>query len=473
MIVKENRDEILSYLEDSSNFSGGNCDSVYIVENEQEVIEIVQTANAKKIPLTVSGGGTGTVGGRIPVEGSVISVEKLNRIIDINKDRAILDAGVIVNNFLVEADSISKFYPPFPTERNAFIGGNVSTNASGEYSFRFGSTRKYVLKIRMVTGSGKLVEIPRGKFFANEKGEIKTDFLNVQIPSYVTPPIKCSAGYYSAPNMDLIDLIIGSEGTLGVITQVEVMLIDKLPERFIMIFFLPGESRMFEFLSEVKTSFIKDMYNLEFFDQASLFFLKQDFPEIPSDTCAFYVESTDNIELMEQWLQLSEKYQAKDVWVGSDPKSYQRMIDFRHRLPENINAYFRKLGITKISLDIAVPEKNFRELVGFYREFSECSGIRTVLFGHIGENHLHFNLFPVDDREKALAKQIYLSCVEKALSLGGTIAAEHGIGKIKYPYLRMMYTDNGIKEMVRIKKTFDSNGLMGRNNLFPSSLLFE
>ena len=325
----------------------------------------------------------------------------------------------------------------------------------------------------MVTGSGKLVEIPRGKFFANEKGEIKTDFLNVQIPSYVTPPIKCSAGYYSAPNMDLIDLIIGSEGTLGVFTQVEVMLIDKLPERFIMIFFLPGESRMFEFLSEVKTSFIKDMYNLEFFDQASLFFLKQDFPEIPSDTCAFYVESTDNIELMEQWLQLSEKYQAKDVWVGSDPKSYQRMIDFRHRLPENINAYFRKLGITKISLDIAVPEKNFRELVGFYREFSECSGIRTVLFGHIGENHLHFNLFPVDDREKALAKQIYLSCVEKALSLGGTIAAEHGIGKIKYPYLRMMYTDNGIKEMVRIKKTFDSNGLMGRNNLFPSSLLFE
>ncbi|MCM8763740.1 MAG: FAD-binding oxidoreductase, partial [Candidatus Omnitrophica bacterium] len=132
-----------------------------------------------------------------------------------------------------------------------------------------------------------------------------------------------------------------------------------------------------------------------------------------------------------------------------------------------------KLKITKISLDIAVPENNFRELVAFYRKFSRESGIQTVLFGHIGENHLHFNLFPIDEKEKKLAKRIYCSCVEKALSLGGTISAEHGIGKLKYPYLKMMYGDRGIKDMIRIKKVFDPNGLMGRDTLFPSSLLFE
>ncbi|MCM8814439.1 MAG: FAD-binding oxidoreductase [Candidatus Omnitrophica bacterium] len=473
MIIKENRDEILSYLEDSSNFSAGRCEKVFIPENEQEVLEVVNLCNSQKMPLTVSGGGTGTVGGRIPTEGSVISVERLNRIISINGNSAICEAGTIINNFLQELERAGKFYPPFPTERNAFIGGNASTNASGEYSFRFGATRKYVMKIRMVTGSGKIVEIPRGKFLADERGVIKTDFAHFEIPSYQTPPIKCSAGYFSAKGMDLIDLVIGSEGTLGVITSVEVLLTDRLPERFIMVFFLPSEEKMFDFISEVKHKFIQDMYMLEFFDRASLFFLKDDFPEIPSDTCAFYIESTSTTELMEQWLEISEKYNARDVWVGSDPKNYQRLIDFRHRLPENINAYFRKLKITKISLDIAVPENNFRELVSFYRKFSEESGIQTVLFGHIGENHLHFNLFPADEKEKNLAKQIYLSCVEKALSLGGTIAAEHGIGKIKYPYLRMMYGDKGIKDMIRIKKVFDPDGLMGRDTLFPSSLLFE
>ncbi|MCM8764778.1 MAG: FAD-binding oxidoreductase, partial [Candidatus Omnitrophica bacterium] len=386
MIVKENRDEILSYLEDSSNFSGGKCEKVFIPENEQEVMEIVNICNSQKMPLTVSGGGTGTVGGRIPTEGSVISVEHLNRIIDINGNKAILEAGTIINNFLREVESIiDKFYPPFPTERNAFIGGNISTNASGEYSFRFGPTRKYVLKVRMVTGSGKIVEIPRAKFFADEKGVIKTDFAYFEIPSYQTPSIKCSAGYFSAKGMDLIDLIIGSEGTLGVITRVEVLLIDRLPERFIMIFFIPSEEKMFEFISEVKREFMQDMYTLEFFDRASLFFLKNDFPEIPSDTCAFYIESTNTTELMERWLEISERYNARDVWVGSGEKTYQRLINFRHKLPENINAYFRKLKITKISLDIAVPENNFRELVAFYRKFSRESGIQTVLFGHIGE----------------------------------------------------------------------------------------
>ncbi len=473
MIIKENRDEILSYLEDSSNFSGGKCEKVFIPENEQEILEIVNECNRQKMPLTVSGGGTGTVGGRIPLEGSVISLERLNGIINIDGNRAVLEAGSVVNDFLQRADNVRKFYPPFPTERNAFIGGNASTNASGEYSFRFGATRKYVLKLRMVTGGGKLVEIPRGRFFADDRGVIRTDFLTFEIPSYKTPEIKCSAGYFSKKNVDLIDIIIGSEGTLGVITQVEVLLIDKLPDRFIMIFFLPSEDRMFEFLSQVKKDFISDIYTLEFFDSASLSFLKNDFPEIPPGTCGFYIESTNTTELMERWLEISEKYNARDVWVGGEPKSYQRLIDFRHKLPENINAYFRKLKITKISLDIAVPERNFKELVSFYRRFSGESGIQTVLFGHIGENHLHFNLFPADEREKTLARQIYISCIEKAISLGGTVAAEHGIGKIKYPYLKMMYGEKGIQDMVRIKKAFDPNGLIGRNNLFPADLLFQ
>ena len=473
MIIKENKDEILRYLEDSSNFSGGRCDRVYIPENTKDNIEIVNMCNSKHIPLTVSGGGTGTVAGRIPIEGSVISLEKINNIVEIKQSTAVCEAGVIINQFLSEIDTINRFYPPFPTERNAFIGGNVSTNASGEYSFRFGPTRKYVSRIKMVTGGGKSIEIPRGRYFADKNGVIKTDFIEFEIPSYITPPIKCSAGYFAAPGMDLIDIVIGSEGTLGVITDIEVHLVEKPPERFIMIIFLPSEEKMFEFLYDAKANFIKDMYTFEFFDEHSLFFLQNDFPEIPKHSCAFYIESVNTMELMERWLLFSEQYNAKDVWVGSDPKNYQRLIDFRHKLPENINAYFKKLKITKISLDIAVPEKNLKELVGFYRRIAKESGIQTVLFGHIGENHLHFNLFPRDETEKNVAKQIYIDCIEKGLSLDGTISAEHGIGKIKYPYLRMMYGDKGINDMIKTKLSFDPRGLMGRGNLFPSCLFLS
>jgi D-lactate dehydrogenase (cytochrome) len=471
MIVKEDRDEILAYLEDSSNLSGGNCDRVYIPETEGEVIEVVQECIAGNVPLTVSGGGTGTVGGRIPKTGAAVSMERMNRIKDVREDRIICEAGLVVNDLLLAVDKIGKFYPPFPTERNAFIGGNVSTNASGEYSFRFGPTRSYVQRIRMVTGRAEILEITRGVSYADSSGRVKIGSMDVHIPSYITPPIKCSAGYFARKGMDAIDLVIGSEGTLGIVTEVEVRLIDKLPERFILVVFLPGEQRMIEFLHDARKQFQNRMFTLEFFDESSLLFLKNDYPSIPEKTCAFYIESEYDESVLEQWLTFCEGFHAKDIMVGSDPINYQRLIDFRHKLPENINSFFKKLGITKISLDIAVPGDRFTELVKYYRSFSTKENIQTVLFGHIGENHLHFNLFPRDEKEKTRAREIYLSCVEKGLNLGGTVSAEHGIGKIKYPYLRMMFGERGIKEMIRVKKTFDPYCLIGRDNLFPGELL--
>ena len=100
-------------------------------------------------------------------------------------------------------------------------------------------------------------------------------------------------------------------------------------------------------------------------------------------------------------------------------------------MPENIHAYFKKLGILKVAMDISVPENNFEEMFRFYRKIMTLDPMQSILFGHIGENHLHFNLFPKDVQEKERAGQIYKNCVNKALSLGGTVAAEHGIGNIK------------------------------------------
>ncbi|MCM8829620.1 MAG: FAD-binding oxidoreductase, partial [Candidatus Omnitrophica bacterium] len=143
MIVKTGREEILTYLEDASNFREGNAERLYIPDNEGELIYILTDCAKNNIPVTISSGGTGTVGGRVPREGVILSMERFNRIINIDKNEktSTLQAGVVIKDFLDLIEKEGLFYPPFPTERTAFIGGNVATNASGEYSFRFGPTR--------------------------------------------------------------------------------------------------------------------------------------------------------------------------------------------------------------------------------------------------------------------------------------------------------------------------------------------
>ena len=476
MIVKKDKDEIVSYLEDSSNIKNGNAKVLFIPESEEEIVQLVKEKSKEKFPLTISGGGTGTVGGRIPKEGGIISLENFNKIKFIDKEnkKAGLEAGVVVDNFLKELDKFSLFYPPFPTERTAFIGGNVSTNASGEYSFKFGPTRKYVEKIRMVRGNGEVMEIKRGEIF-EKNGFIDYGRFKVPLPSYRTPEVKCSAGYYSKERMDGIDLLIGSEGTLGIFTEVEVSVIESLPERFIIVLFIEDEEKIPEVVMNLKKEKkLLQLFSLEFFDKNALKFLKNDFPEIPDNTCAIYCEGISDIDKMERWVEIAEKINAVDTMIGEDPKNYKKLIDFRHRLPENVNDYFKKIGSVKVAVDAAVPEDKFHLMFRFYREVMKNNpDINMILFGHIGENHLHFNLFPDSEEKKEKAWKIYESAVRKAVSFGGTGFAEHGIGKLKHKYLEIMYGKEGIMDMVKIKKIFDPSCILGLDNIFPKEYLID
>jgi D-lactate dehydrogenase (cytochrome) len=472
MIIKQNQDEIQSYLEDASNFRSGCAEALYVPENEAEIVQAVAECSREKIPLTVNGGGTGTVAGRIPMGGRILTVEKLDRILFVEPERkrSSLQAGVIVDNFLKLLEKENLFYPPFPTERTAFISGNASTNASGEYSYHFGPTRRYVERLKAVLSDGEVVEIRRGEVFADRNGFFKIGSKKVKIPSYITPDIKCSAGYFCRPGMDAIDLFIGSEGTLGIFTEVDVSLIPALSNRVIMVFFFSGKERLFDFLSAVKSDKALSALTLEYFDSHSLDFLRPDFPKIPECSFALYVEAPESS--LEKWLDLLEGYSIIDTWVGQDVKSYQTLIDFRHRLPENINAYFKKIGSTKVSLDFAVPAGRFAELYAYYRNVREVNrDVETILFGHIGENHLHFNYFPKDRKEKERVSRLYEEAARKVISMGGTIAAEHGIGKLKHKYLEMMYGREGVLEMASVKKTLDPACILGLDNIFPRNLL--
>ncbi|MBI5078644.1 FAD-binding oxidoreductase [Candidatus Saganbacteria bacterium] len=482
MIKKTDPDIIKGYLEDSSNLTGGYAEGVYLPENESETAEALAECNDKKIPLTVSAGQTGTTGGCSPFGGWILSTQKLNKIIDINKGLkfAVVQPGVTLEALEKEVAKAGLFYPPDPTEKTATIGGNVATNASGGRCFRFGSTRNWIRRLKIVQPNGTSLNIKRNLFRAGRKNTFDLPHLTLPVPQYHMPLTKNAAGYFSAPGMDFLDLFIGSEGTLGVVSEIEIALSPALTETFNLVAFFPTEEAAVNFVHESKLARDASINFYEFFDENTLQMLKPSYPNIPAGAkAAIYIEQEITGENQTTYL---EKHDASldNCWIGTDPGQKEELSKFRCAVPEHINELFKQYRQTKLATDIAVPEDKFKEMFDFYNLQLTClpAGTATynlqlffVKFGHIGDNHLHVNLLPKSEEELKTVKELVLSFIRKAVSLGGTVSAEHGIGKIKHAYLREMYGEAGIKEMVRIKKTFDPNCILGINNIFPKELL--
>ena len=493
MQVKTATDELQNYLIDASNLSGGFSEKLFIPETVQEIAEILKEANEKKIPITISGARTGTVGGAIPFGGWIISLEKLNRIKELNENSAIVESGVLLTDLQKAVDTKNLFYPPDPTEWSCQIGGTVATNASGASSFKYGATRNFVERLEVVLTNGDLVNLRRGAVFAKD-GFIELNTANgnkikVKVPTYNQPDTrKNTSGYFSAENLDAIDLFIGSEGTLGVMTEIELKILPK-PNGFLsgIVFFkdekdllnLVNEARKISFNSrQEKITNAVDAVLIEYFDANSLVFIKEKFPETPENMAGaifFEQETTDETEdaLFEQWNELLEKHNAEmdASWFTTGDQDHAKMRDFRHALPVSVNEKVVKNKQRKIGTDMAVPDEMFASFLRFYKQKLNESGLDYVIFGHIGDNHLHANLLPKNDAETVKAKHLYGRFIAQAVMLGGTVSAEHGIGKLKTHYLDTMYGERYLNEMAEIKRAFDPNGILGRGNMFDERFL--
>jgi D-lactate dehydrogenase (cytochrome) len=514
MLIKSDPDEIQSFLVDASNMRGGHAARVVFPQSTEEVCEVLARATRERTPLTVSGAGTGVVGGRVPFGGTVLATDRLNRIKEISCSRAeserqtgerqshqavggwaIAEAGVVLADFQRAVEARGMLYPPDPTERSCYLGATVATNASGARTFKYGATRNYIRRLKIALATGDVLDLARGVVRAEKDGRIRLPLdggrrsIEARLPSYRMPRTrKHASGYYVARGMDALDLFIGSEGTLGVICEVETTLLPK-PEGVLsgVVFFRALED-LLAFVRAARDASLKargagsqgmiDARALEYFDDRSLEFLGDKFPLIPEGAAGalfFEQEMKARTEesLLALWLALLERHHAlvDDSWFAMGEQDRAHIREFRHALPVLVNEWLAHHQQRKISTDMAVPDAEFARILSFYRETLHASRLQYVIFGHIGDNHVHVNILPRDETEATQARDIYRRFVREVVRLGGTISAEHGIGKLKREYLRDLYREEHLREMAALKKAFDPACILGRGNIFAEELL--
>jgi D-lactate dehydrogenase (cytochrome) len=446
----------------------------------------------------------------------VLATDKLDRIREIVHDDpsggyAVVEGGVILGDLQRAVDSEGLLYPPDPTEGSCFLGGNVATNASGARTFKYGPTRNYVERLQIALATGEVIDIRRGQLHSDENGKVTIPLpsgksIATQLPTYRMPQVrKHASGYYVAPGMDVIDLFIGSEGTLGVILEVEVKLLPKPAGLMSGVVFFTTEEDLLGFVREarerslanrgtsptvregvqdrgtsptVREGSVIDARALEYFDIESLRFLRQKYETIPTETTGaifFEQETTSTTEdsLMTEWLSLLERHKAlaDESWFATSEADQAGLREFRHALPVLMNEWFARHNQRKISTDMSVPDEAFAGMLRFYEDSLRGGNLRYTIFGHIGDNHVHVNILPRDDDEAARAREIYRTFIHRAVEVGGTISAEHGIGKLKREYLRELYGDDHLREMAEMKRAFDPAGILGRGNMFSEEFL--
>ncbi len=448
-----------NYLEDASNYQG-HAERILIPETEAELLSFLAEAQSTGTPVTIAGGGSGLTGGRVPEGGWSISLEKFNRL-EVHTGFAVCGAGVILRDLHAAAKRSGQFYPPDPTETMAALGGTISCNASGSRSFLYGATRRWIRRLRVALMDGRLLDVRRGD-------KIDFDVTPVHSPAST----KHSAGYPLAPGMDWIDLFAGSEGTLGVVIEAEVTLLPNPAELLNGIVFFTTDAAAIDAVEAWRN--VPGLRMLEYADAPSLALIREKYSNLPAtaEACVIVEQIVDSEDTVEQWVERLEQQHAmaEESWFGSSEADRERFRAFRHALPERVIQLVRQMGFPKLGSDFAVPIEKNREMLAYYREqIAPRFPAPHCIFGHIGAAHVPVNLFPASEDLIAEGKKLMDDFARKSVALGGTVAAEHGLGKRKRAFLPLQYSQAEIEAMMAVKRRLDPKWLLGRGNLFPIS----
>jgi len=494
-------DEYADYMHDESR-RAGHADKITFPKSTEDVREALRIAAKNNWPVTVQGGRTGITGGCVPEGGLILNLSRMNAIGKIEGDRMTVQPGALLTDVYAAVEPSGLFFPPDPTETTASIGGMVATNASGARSFLYGSVRNWIEALEVVLANGETIRVKRGVHTASGvdfqlgslsgklpvNSRLMKHWLFLQalhtcagVNSHLrrcAGEVKNAAGYYLKPDMDLVDLFIGAEGTLGVVTEITIKLLPKPEQINGLTAFFASEEEALNFVQ-----FLRDSGSgirataIEFFDSQSLELLRRmktenaafaDLPKLkPEFHTAIYFEYDDDVPDI-----VVEKADgAIDCWIAEGEHEIEALKNFRHAIPEAVNMLIgeRKKTVpelTKLGTDMSVPDPELENVMQMYREDLAAAGLEYVIFGHIGNNHVHVNILPRSMEEYEKGKALYFDWAKQVVAVGGSVSAEHGIGKTKTAFLELMYGTRGIREMRNLKKRFDPRGLLNPGNLF-------
>jgi glycolate oxidase len=419
-------------------------DVVAVPGTVQDVAAVARLCDTRQVPLVVRGAGTGYTGGAVPTRGGVVlSVERLDRILEIDETNllAVVEPAVVTADLQRAVEAIGLFYPPDPASlESSSIGGNVAECAGGPRGFKYGTTRRYVLALEAVLPNGEVIETG-------------------------SKAVKNVVGY------DLTQLLVGSEGTLAIITKITLRLVPKPPARAtLMALFTDIQAAVDAVTALIRRRVVPA--TLELIDRESLQAVSAHIGReiAPPGTGAMLIIEADGTqsavdEEIDRVTESCREAGASRVVLAVDDEERDRLWAAR-RL---ISMALRATGLLKINHDVVVPRGRVPDLFAVVDDIREQYALRVVAFGHAGDGNIHVNLMidPADAEQRALAKAAERTLFERVVALEGSISGEHGIGFAKAPYVGIELSAEEIALMKRVKAAFDPHGILNPGKIFP------
>ncbi len=408
--------------------------------SSSEVSQVLALANQELIPVTPRGGGTGLSGGAVPLYGGIIlSLEKMNKILEIDPDNlmAIVEPGVITGELQRAVEEWELFYPVDPASLDSCtIGGNIAECAGGPRALKYGVTKDYVCGLEVVLPTSEIVKLG-GKVVKNVTG------------------------------YDLINLIIGSEGTLGIITQVILKLLPLPKVRMVLLALFDSIEIASKCVNKIICEERVIPSSVEFLEREGILacqrFLEKKFPYPEADAYLFIELDGNNRETtladLEATGEICFKSGAIDVFIAESQLDQERLWEARRMIPEALKAESPII----IKEDVVVPRQELPNLIKGIKEIRERYNLTIVNFGHVGDGNVHINILRKDMSEKKwkdIHSQVLSEIFKLTISLGGTISGEHGIGLYKKKFLPMALSESEIKLIKKIKRVFDPKNIL-------------
>ena len=413
--------------------------------NKEAVRKILFLAEEKRIPVTARGGGTGVTGGALPVFGGIVlSLEKMDKILelDMGTSMAVVQPGIINGNFQRELEKEELFYPVNPASMDSCtIGGNVAESASGANAVKYGGTRNYVCGIEAVLANGEIIRAG-GKLLKN------------------------------ATDSQLIDLLLGSEGTLGIITEVVLRALPLPRERIDLIVPFDKLEGITQVVQQILSRKIIPT-NIEYVDQATLKacqkYLQKELPFKEADSHLLIGIDGDKAEELERICQIVGEIcldgGASDVLIAKDRLERERLWKIRQSMRDALIS----LSPIMAEEDIVVPRNRMIALLKQVKEIMSKYSLCAACFGHLGDGNVHINILRKEMDTEEWEEKISLALLDLfnfAVASGGKISGEHGIGLVKKKYLSLGLSSSELRLMKGIKRLFDPKNVLNPGKIF-------